>query len=58
VSDQPVKVILDTSAIVAFTRGSIDVGEVITEVHDEYAAAGLPVLDVAVRPGRGRPAIS
>jgi hypothetical protein len=44
VSDQPVKVILDTSAIVAFTRGSIDVGEVITEVHDEYAAAGLPVL--------------
>jgi len=44
VSDQPVKVILDTSAIVAFTRGSIDVGEVIAEVHDEYAVAGLPVL--------------
>ena len=43
-SDQPVKVILDTSAIVAFTHGSIDVGEVIAEVHDEYAVAGLPML--------------
>jgi hypothetical protein len=44
VSDQPVKVILDTSAIVAFTRSSIDVGEVIAEVHEEYAVAGLPML--------------
>jgi hypothetical protein len=43
-SDQPVKVILDTSAIIAFTRSSIDVGEVIAEVHDEYAVAGLPML--------------
>ena len=43
-SDQPVTVVLDTSAIVAFTRGSIDVGEVIAEVHDEQAVAGLPVL--------------
>jgi hypothetical protein len=44
VSDQPVKVVLDTSAIVAFTRGSIDVGEVIAEIHDEDASVGLPVL--------------
>jgi hypothetical protein len=44
VSDQPVRVILDTSAIVAFTRGSLDVGEVIAEVHDEYAVVGPPML--------------
>jgi hypothetical protein len=44
VSDRPVKVILDASAIVAFTRGSVDVGEVIAEVNDEYTAAGLPIL--------------
>jgi hypothetical protein len=44
VTDRPVKVVLDTSAIVAFTRGSIDVGEVIAEIDDEYAAAGPPVL--------------
>ena len=43
-SDRPVKVILDASAIVAFTRGSINVGEVLAEVNDEYAAAGLPIL--------------
>lgn len=43
-TDRPVKVILDASAIIAFTRGSIDVGEVIAEVDDEYAAAGLPML--------------
>ncbi len=43
-SDRPVRVILDASAIVAFTRGSIDVGETIAEINDEYAAAGLPVL--------------
>jgi hypothetical protein len=44
VSDRPVRVILDASAIVAYARGSIDVGETIAEVDDEYAAAGLPVL--------------
>jgi hypothetical protein len=30
--------------MVAFTRGSIDVGEVIAEVDDEQAAVGLPML--------------
>ncbi|HEY6592647.1 MAG TPA: hypothetical protein VI011_00865 [Asanoa sp.] len=39
-----VRIVLDTSAIVAYTRGSIDVGEVIAEVDDERAAAALPVL--------------
>ncbi len=43
-SDRPVQVLLDASAIVAFTRGSIHVGEVIAEVDDEQAAVGLPLL--------------
>ena len=43
-SDRPVRVVLDTSAIVAYTHGSIDVGEVIAEVDDEYGAVALPVL--------------
>ena len=41
---RPVHLILDTSAIQAFTRASIDVGEIISEVNDESAAFGLPVL--------------
>lgn len=44
-SDRPIRVILDASAIIAFTRGtSVDVGEILAEVNDEDAAAGLPVL--------------
>lgn len=40
-----IRVILDASAIVAYTRESIDVGEVIAEVADEEGAAvGLPVM--------------
>jgi hypothetical protein len=37
-------VVLDASAIVAFTRGSIHVGELVAEVDEEHAAVGLPVL--------------
>jgi hypothetical protein len=44
VSERPIRVLLDASAIVAFTRGSLDVGETIAEVNDEGAAAGLPIL--------------
>jgi hypothetical protein len=44
VSGRPVRVLLEASAIVAFTRGSIDVGETVAEVNDENAAAGLPLL--------------
>jgi hypothetical protein len=36
--------VLDASAIVAFTRGSIDVGEVLGEIADEGAVFGLPAL--------------
>jgi hypothetical protein len=43
-TDRPVQVLLDASAIVAFTRSSIHVGEVIAEVDDEQAAVGLPLL--------------
>ena len=41
---RPIHLILDTSAIRAFARASIDVGEIISEVNDESAAVGLPVL--------------
>jgi hypothetical protein len=43
-SDRPVRILLDASAITAFTWESIDVGEVIAEVDDENAAVGLPML--------------
>ncbi|HET6950395.1 MAG TPA: hypothetical protein VFI47_08470 [Acidimicrobiales bacterium] len=44
-SGPALRVILDTSAITAFCRESIHVGEVIAEVADEEGAAvGLPVL--------------
>ena len=45
--DRPIQLILDASAIVAFVRESIDVGEVIAEVDAEEAAVGLPVLCLA-----------
>jgi hypothetical protein len=43
VSDREIRIILDTSAIHAYVKGSIDVGEVISEIADEGACAGLPV---------------
>jgi hypothetical protein len=43
-TDRPVRVVLDASAIVAFTRGSIDVGEVLGEIADEGAVFALPTL--------------
>jgi hypothetical protein len=46
VTDRPVKVVLDASAIVAYTRGSIHVGEVITEVDAE--GGGFAVPDAAL----------
>jgi hypothetical protein len=36
--------ILDTSAVVAFAVGSVDVGEPIVEVHDEGGRVLLPVV--------------
>jgi hypothetical protein len=47
VPDRPVRLILDASAIVAFVRESVHVGEVIAQVDAEEAAVGLPVLCLA-----------
>ncbi len=38
-----VRVILDTSAVLAYATGSIHVGEVIAEITDEEATFGLPL---------------
>jgi hypothetical protein len=46
VSDRPVRLVLDTSAIEAFTHGKINVGEVIAEVDYDQALVGLPLLCV------------
>ena len=44
VTARPVRIVLDTSAVIAYTQGSLDVGEVIAEVDQEDAAAALPIL--------------
>jgi hypothetical protein len=43
VTDRPIRLVLDTSAVVAYTRGSIHVGEVLSEISDEQGAAALPL---------------
>jgi hypothetical protein len=43
VPDRPVRAVLDTSAIVAYTHGSIHVGEVLSEVSDEQGVVALPL---------------
>jgi hypothetical protein len=40
---RPIHLILDTSAILAYARGSIHVGEPVAEVDDEGAAVGVPI---------------
>lgn len=42
--ERPIRIILDTSAIVAYCRESVDVGELISEIADEDGAVGLPML--------------
>lgn len=46
-SNRDIHIVLDASAIAAFVRGSISVGETITLVADAGAAIGLPVLSLA-----------
>jgi len=42
VSDRPVRVVLDTSSIIAYAQGtSVDVGEVMAEIDDEYTERSL-----------------
>jgi hypothetical protein len=43
VSDRPIRLILDRSAVVAYTRGSIHVGEVLAEINDEAGCAAIPL---------------
>ncbi len=40
---RPVRLVFDTSAITAFARGSIHVGEVLSEIADENSVALLPL---------------
>lgn len=43
-SDRPIRVLLDASAVVAYTQGTaIGVGEIIAEVDSEDAAVGIPI---------------
>jgi rRNA-processing protein FCF1 len=44
VKDPTVRLVLDTSAVLAYAAGSIDLGEVITEVVDEAYRFGVPAL--------------
>jgi hypothetical protein len=44
VSDRPILVVLDTSAVVAYAAASVDVGEVMAEVADDQGGVGVPVL--------------
>lgn len=46
-TDWPVRLVLDTTAVLAFTRGSIHVGEVLAELTDEHCAAAVPVVCLA-----------
>jgi hypothetical protein len=51
ISDRPIRVVLDASAIAAFTHGSINVGEVLGEVADEGGTFALPVLCMTAAEG-------
>ncbi|GAA1748312.1 hypothetical protein [Luedemannella helvata] len=44
---RPIRIVLDTSAIIEFTRQSIHVGELIAEVDDEQCAIAISVLSLA-----------
>jgi len=41
---RPIRLIFDTSAVVAYTRGSIHTGELLTEIDNEGGVVGLPTL--------------
>ncbi|MET8088183.1 hypothetical protein [Micromonospora sp. NPDC005194] len=46
-NERPVRIVLDASAVLAFCRESIHVGEVIAEVADEDCVVGVPVMCLA-----------
>ena len=42
-SDRPARLVLDTSAIAAWTRGSVSVGELLAEIDLEQGAVIVPM---------------
>ncbi|MEW1584345.1 hypothetical protein AB0283_02690 [Micromonospora vinacea] len=46
-NERPVRIVLDASAVLAFCRESIHVGEVIAEVAGEDCVVGVPVMCLA-----------
>jgi hypothetical protein len=44
VSDVPIRVVLDTTAVIAYTQGSVNVGEILVEVTDEDAFFAVPAV--------------
>lgn len=42
-TDRPITLVLDASAVAAYTRSSIDVGEVLVQVDEEKAVAAIPL---------------
>jgi len=46
VTDLPIKVVLDATAVIAYARGSVAVGEVIAEITDEDAAFAIPEISL------------
>jgi hypothetical protein len=44
VTDSSARLILDTSAVAGYGRGSINVGETIGEITDQGAAFGVPTI--------------
>jgi hypothetical protein len=47
VIDRPIRLVLDTSAILAFAGESLHVGETISQVDENGAAFGLPIVCLA-----------
>ena len=41
--NRPIRLVLDTSAVLAFVRQSVHVGEVLVEVDDNAAVAAIPL---------------
>ncbi len=46
-SDRPIRLVLDTSAVLAFAGESLHVGETISQVDENGAKFGLPIVCLA-----------
>jgi hypothetical protein len=52
VTDRPLRAVLDTSPVLAFAAGSINIGETISEIADEGAGFAVPVVCLLAAVGR------